>query len=313
LKSLGNDFVFGFIQSIDSEKDPRNLMICFRLVTLITTYLDFKKYSEDLFDTIFCYFPITFRPPPDDVYGITAEDLKKALRSVLASTPVFGIFAMPSILEKLSSTSRNAKESAMDLIAASAPVYGYLVISPHIETLWDILSEEVFEADEHCQDLPLSAIHAVALSLTSKYESRVKLISLLTTSLKNILESTPKKTKTFSKILFSIASVSDSYVEIISESMPFFLLKLRQETDTEKRLAILDVLLSLFMANKSLTESSDKKLADTQTKPLESFVIPVFEAIKNIILSQNANLDLCACSINIIVEILSADLLSGYN
>ena len=34
---------------------------------------------QDLFNITFCYFPITFRPPPDDPYGITTEDLKNAL------------------------------------------------------------------------------------------------------------------------------------------------------------------------------------------------------------------------------------------
>lgn len=36
--------------------------------------------AKSLFNITFCYFPITFRPPPDDPYGITSDDLKKALR-----------------------------------------------------------------------------------------------------------------------------------------------------------------------------------------------------------------------------------------
>lgn len=35
---------------------------------------------QSLFDITFCYFPITFTPPPDDPYGITADDLKDSLR-----------------------------------------------------------------------------------------------------------------------------------------------------------------------------------------------------------------------------------------
>lgn len=33
-----------------------------------------------MFDITYCYFPITFRPPPNDPYGISAEDLRLALR-----------------------------------------------------------------------------------------------------------------------------------------------------------------------------------------------------------------------------------------
>lgn len=32
LKSLGADFTFGFIQVMDGEKDPRNLLLAFRIV-----------------------------------------------------------------------------------------------------------------------------------------------------------------------------------------------------------------------------------------------------------------------------------------
>jgi len=38
---------------------------------------------QSFFDVTFCYFPITFRPPPDDPYGITPEQLKEKLLFVL--------------------------------------------------------------------------------------------------------------------------------------------------------------------------------------------------------------------------------------
>lgn len=39
-----------------------------------------ELFVQDLFDITFCYFPITFTPPPDDPYGITSDDLVVALR-----------------------------------------------------------------------------------------------------------------------------------------------------------------------------------------------------------------------------------------
>lgn len=35
---------------------------------------------QSLFNITFCYFPITFRPPPNDPYGISSDDLRAALR-----------------------------------------------------------------------------------------------------------------------------------------------------------------------------------------------------------------------------------------
>lgn len=68
-----------------------------------------------MFDSVFCYFPITFRPPPDDPYGITAQDLKTRLRACIASTPLFARYAFPALLDKLDSTSPNVKVGSVSL------------------------------------------------------------------------------------------------------------------------------------------------------------------------------------------------------
>lgn len=73
-------FVPGFITAFEGEKDPRNLLLGFKLIRDIVHSFDIEHYTEDLFELLFSYFPITFRPPPDDVIGITAEDLKTSLR-----------------------------------------------------------------------------------------------------------------------------------------------------------------------------------------------------------------------------------------
>lgn len=62
-----------------------------------------------LFDSAFCYFPITFRPPPNDPYGISAQDLKSRLRDCIAASGYFAPFAFPQLLDKIDSTSLNVK------------------------------------------------------------------------------------------------------------------------------------------------------------------------------------------------------------
>ena len=64
-----------------------------------------------MFDSVFCYFPITFRPPPDDPYGITAQDLKGRLKDCIAASSLFAPFAFPQLIDKLDSTSPNVKVS----------------------------------------------------------------------------------------------------------------------------------------------------------------------------------------------------------
>ena len=60
---------------------------------------------------MFDYFPITFRPPPNDPYGITAQQLKDRLRDCIASNAAFAPYAFPALMERLDSTSINVKVS----------------------------------------------------------------------------------------------------------------------------------------------------------------------------------------------------------
>lgn len=93
---MGDRFLSSYIALADGEKDPRNLMIAFSIARVLAIEFDISNKFEvrsapltltvtdvvmqDLFNITFCYFPITFRAPENDPYGITPEDLKKTLR-----------------------------------------------------------------------------------------------------------------------------------------------------------------------------------------------------------------------------------------
>lgn len=106
---VNDQFIRGFTKSIAGEKDPRNLMTVYTIIQKIVQLLDISTHVEDLFDATFCYFPITFRPPPDNPFGITAKDLKSNLRKCMASTPLFSKLALPLLLQKLTTTAGSAK------------------------------------------------------------------------------------------------------------------------------------------------------------------------------------------------------------
>jgi DNA repair/transcription protein MET18/MMS19 len=108
-------FLPNFIAFFDGEKDPRNLMIVFSLLQVPMMEWDVSSSAQDLFDSVFNYFPITFKPPPDDPYGITAQDLKDRLRDCIAATSDFAPYAFPALLDKLDSSSMNTKVCILDL------------------------------------------------------------------------------------------------------------------------------------------------------------------------------------------------------
>ncbi|KAI8612618.1 Dos2-interacting transcription regulator of RNA-Pol-II-domain-containing protein [Chytriomyces sp. MP71] len=168
MKYLGDKFIAGFLVAMDGEKDPRNILISFGIVQIIILNFDIQKKFEDIFESIYCYFPITFRPPPNDPYGITSADLKLKLRLCFASSPLFGPLAWPILIEKLTSTSDNAKLDALETIAVCAPIYGGDSIGRHIEQIWDLLYEESLESKPEVQRVSaLKAITSITYALST--------------------------------------------------------------------------------------------------------------------------------------------------
>ncbi|KAH8111038.1 ARM repeat-containing protein [Phellopilus nigrolimitatus] len=145
LKGMGNEFLTGYTSLVDGEKDPRNLMIAFSIDRVICIEFDISRHVEELFNVIFCYFPITFKPPADDPYGITPEDLKQTLRSCLNSSPLFGQLAIPLFLDKLLAGSPSTKKDIIVTMASCIPVYGASVARTFAKKLWNSLKLEVFQ------------------------------------------------------------------------------------------------------------------------------------------------------------------------
>lgn len=158
-KNLGPGFISQYVKLAEGEKDPRNLMLVFGIDLVILLDLDPWIHLEDLFDIIFCYFPITFRPPPGDPYGITADDLKLALRKCMAASARFAPLAMPLFLEKLPPSLGESKKDTLKSLTACLPVYGAQAIQGYAKDLWDALKPEVSVANRRPTILLFSHLH----------------------------------------------------------------------------------------------------------------------------------------------------------
>ena len=55
MQALGRDFVFGFIQAADQERDPRNLVILFSLFPLVAKYFQLDPFTEEFFEVFSCW------------------------------------------------------------------------------------------------------------------------------------------------------------------------------------------------------------------------------------------------------------------
>ncbi|KAI9024051.1 Dos2-interacting transcription regulator of RNA-Pol-II-domain-containing protein, partial [Hyaloraphidium curvatum] len=296
-------FLPGFINALEGEKDPRNLLLGFKLTRDLIDALDIQPYAEELFELLFSYFPITFRPPPDDVYGITAEHLKNSLSECLRSTSAFAEYAMPALVEKLGTTSGAAKvcfiparligtlllkfghqRDAVELIAACAPVYGIAAVAPHIENIWELLKDDVEKAQEDSaeQKNALFCVRSILATLSSSPAQNSmnpleKLLKLIVTDcLSHMKEPESKLARTGGRLVVAAASSSDSAFSYAAQvAVPKLLSFADSEPEPKRRKTSLDVLADLAVAGIALYGPTDNdggvNHSDDLSNPLLQF------------------------------------------
>lgn len=62
LKLMGPDLVYGIIGSIDGERDPKNLMLLFGIMSQFIKEFPLGHLTEEMFEVLACYFPVDFTP-----------------------------------------------------------------------------------------------------------------------------------------------------------------------------------------------------------------------------------------------------------
>ncbi|CAE6417929.1 unnamed protein product [Rhizoctonia solani] len=159
-------FLPGYIKLAEGEKDPRNLLLAFNIARIIALEFDITDHVDDLFDITFCYFPITFKPPPNDPYGITTEDLKSSLSACLSATPRFGPLALPLFLDKLSATAGTTKRDTLRTMSLCLPIYGPAVAKSFASQMWSSFKLEIFQPlDAETADKAVNALTTLLLVL----------------------------------------------------------------------------------------------------------------------------------------------------
>lgn len=99
----------------DGEKDPRNLVLAFHLLSVVIRAQNDELRAPELFDRIEAYFPITFSPPKDDKFKVKPEDLKNNLHACFAASPILLENTVPFMLEKLTAPQMDAKLDVIDV------------------------------------------------------------------------------------------------------------------------------------------------------------------------------------------------------
>ncbi|KAI9016534.1 Dos2-interacting transcription regulator of RNA-Pol-II-domain-containing protein [Phycomyces nitens] len=281
------NFIGSFVALMDGEKDPRNLVIAFEIVRFLIEKFDISQHVEDLFDVLFCYFPISFNAPLNDPFSITTEDLKESLRRCLAATPYFANYATPLLTEKLLTTTASAKKDAMETIGLCAPAYGAHALLPHAKDIFDALVNEVYHASETSMEATaLKTIHNVVatlgtgVSIANIRDPVEKTIdALLAQCVEKLNEPELKYAKAAALILRSAASASDpACTSVVHTTFPILQNMFNNAKSLGRQLAVLDIFIEILFASKSLYGSIEDIGFDRDFQtPLLSYKKPLLD------------------------------------
>ncbi|CAC5420977.1 MET18 [Mytilus coruscus] len=167
LKKMEADFVLGFIQVMDTEKDPRNLMTCFQCARTIILNFSLGVFVEEMFEVTSCYFPIDFTPPPNDNYKITRDDLIKGLRGCLSATEKFAEYTYPLLLEKLTSDVQSAKLDSLQTLIECVELYGIKPLKEFQSSLYNCIKSEMFSSgNQAIEQAALEALRGIVQTLS---------------------------------------------------------------------------------------------------------------------------------------------------
>ena len=280
---MGDESLVGITDLVSGEKDPRNLMLIFSMLRVIMVEWDISQHAEVMFDSVYAYFPITFRPPPNDPYGITAQDLKNRLRDCLSSTGFLAPHVIPHLLDRLDSTSPTVKTDVLQALAACATNYDYVTMAPYSITLWDALKFEVLQAQEpELAEEALRVIGDIAACLsksTSTSPTASPIVQYLKPinkeCLEHLQEPASRQAKASGDILKAAASATSRSFEIVVKHIGPALLTLQQSSDgLINQRAILEATNQLFEAAVAVYgswKSTSNKNADGRENLLTEF------------------------------------------
>ncbi|KAK3897866.1 Dos2-interacting transcription regulator of RNA-Pol-II-domain-containing protein [Staphylotrichum tortipilum] len=164
-------FVLDLLQVCQSERDPRNLMVWFKILALLLTDYDpTPEVTDEVFKVFSAYFPISLRTSATPI-GITAEDLKEAVRSCFSAHQRVASLAFPFLIQKLDqgdAVTVSVKVDILKSIKACIEQYDnpQASVVPYIEKIWNSLKYEVRNGEvKETIDATLEVLRAIARKL----------------------------------------------------------------------------------------------------------------------------------------------------
>uniref|UniRef100_J3MIZ5 MMS19 nucleotide excision repair protein n=1 Tax=Oryza brachyantha TaxID=4533 RepID=J3MIZ5_ORYBR len=185
VKTLVDELLYGICEAIDEEKDPECLKLSFHLVEAVMKLFPdpsglATQYASEVFEILSKYYPIYFTHGVGDDLDATRDDLSKALMHAFCSTPYFEPFAIPLLLDKLSSSLPLAKLDSLKYLDNCIRCYGADRMGGHATTIWFKLKEVIFS-------LPTDQILSTSGSSKDMEKNNNQIVSEALTCLKTAI------------------------------------------------------------------------------------------------------------------------------
>ncbi|KAI0387325.1 Dos2-interacting transcription regulator of RNA-Pol-II-domain-containing protein [Hypomontagnella monticulosa] len=245
-------FMTGLLELCRNERDPQNLMKWFEtLKTFLQNFSPSEDITLEVFKTFSAYFPISLRASSSPS-GITADDLKNAVRSCFASHYRVAGHAIPYLVNKLDqgdAVTVPVKVDILQTLDACLVQYDHpkQSVVPFIKQIWDSLKYEVRNGE-----IPdtIKATLKVIRSLTTRLDEQ-ELQSFIESAWKDLVPdlSSPTYTVSAGKLLVAISGASfQSFSTITSQALPHIKTILRQTQSSSHKqelVALLNSILSI--------------------------------------------------------------------
>ncbi|CAN7003878.1 unnamed protein product [Brassica oleracea var. botrytis] len=182
--NLGDLMVYATCEAIDGEKDPPCLMIAFHVVELLARLFPspsgpVASEASDLFEFISCYFPLHYTHTKGDEASIPREDLSRGLSLAISSTPFFEPYAIPLLLEKLSSSLPVAKVDSLKCLKDCAVNYGVSRMKKHYKYLWPALKDALYASTKTDLSFGLESLTSPGFGMGEIHREAVNLLQRL--------------------------------------------------------------------------------------------------------------------------------------
>eukprot|EP00049_Salpingoeca_infusionum_P015869 m.312917 g.312917 ORF g.312917 m.312917 type:complete len:991 (+) comp15968_c0_seq35:186-3158(+) len=286
VSALGREFVAGFVQQIDGEKDPRCLSIIFELVPTINQLFTLdEKLALELFEVTSCYFPITFNPSPNDPNAVTKEQLVSALRRCITSHPMFIPHCFELTFDKVASLIDDVKvDSLLTMAAATEKASDADLLTYYKEIFQCVQTELDRNADEQVQR---AAVSAFAVTLTrletdrSTNDTFASFLALAIDKCKHHLEGDDNSLLTTAgKLLVAAAGSSQRAATAFSSSIvPHLTRVYHKDTNTSKRTTILAILSGITAASCALLAARDDGETTTGLESVKDDLFGLFSSM----------------------------------